>query len=291
MKVTGIIPARLASSRFPGKPLVEIEGLPMVIHVMKRAMLCDYLDEVCVATDSRKIFSTVEKYGGRAIMTSSKHKTGTDRIAEAASKIGTSEIVVNIQGDEPLVNPDDISKLVKAVSRDASCKFATLICKTPSRNDDTECKVVLDLNDNILYMSRSDIPSPARVKISHLYKLYCVVAFRKPFLQKFAGWPLTPLEKIEYIEYIRILERGYKMKGVIVDEYSTSVDTPRDLIRVKKMMKLDKIKNRYLSAFAQKATALKSGMNANKQRFGGMSPSTLKADLADAKRGKRRRVL
>ena len=180
------------------------------------------------------------------MMTSSRHKTGTDRIAEAARKIKNCDMIVNIQGDEPLVNPNDISKLVKAVLKDKNCKFATLLCKTPSRNDVTECKVVLDLNGDILYMSRSDIPSPARVRTDRFYKLYCVIAFRKAFLHKFANWPLTPLEKIEYIEYIRILEHGYKMKGVVVNEYSTSVDTPRDLVRVKKMMKRDKIKNKYL---------------------------------------------
>lgn len=248
MKVVGIIPARMASSRFPGKPLVDIEGLPMVIHVMKRAMLCGYLDEVYVATDSGEILNAVKKYGGKAIMTSSRHKTGTDRIAEASRKIKNCDIIVNIQGDEPLVNPNDISKLVKAVLKDKNCKFATLVCKTPSHNDVTECKVVLDLNSDILYMSRSDIPSPARVRMGHFYKLYCVIAFRKEFLRKFATWPLTPLEKIEYIEYIRILEHGYKMKGVLVNEYSTSVDTPRDLLKVKKMMKRDKIKNKYMRA-------------------------------------------
>lgn len=246
MKVAGIVPARMASSRFPGKPLVDIEGLPMVVHVMKRAMLCDYLDEVYVATDSRKIFNAVEKHGGKALMTSVRHKTGTDRIAEAIGKIKNCDIVVNIQGDEPLVNPDDISKLIKAVLKDKACKFATLVCKTPSHNDVAECKVVLDLNSDILYMSRADIPSPARVQTGYFYKLYCVIAFRKAFLLKFAGWPLTPLEKIEYIEYIRILEHGYKMKGVVINEYSTSVDTPRDLIRVKKMMKNDKVKYRYM---------------------------------------------
>ena len=246
MKVVGIIPARMASSRFPGKPLVDIEGLPMIIHVMKRAMLCDHLNEVYVATDSCEIFKAVKKHGGKAMMTSSRHKTGTDRIAEAARKIKNCDMIVNIQGDEPLVNPNDISKLVKAVLKDKNCKFATLLCKTPSRNDVTECKVVLDLNGDILYMSRSDIPSPARVRTDRFYKLYCVIAFRKAFLHKFANWPLTPLEKIEYIEYIRILEHGYKMKGVVVNEYSTSVDTPRDLVRVKNMMKRDKIKNKYL---------------------------------------------
>ena len=245
MKVIGVIPARMESSRFPGKPLVDIEGLPMVIHVMKRSMLCRDLDDVYVATDSPRIFKAVEKHSGKAIMTSSKHKTGTDRIAEAARKIENCEIVVNIQGDEPLVDPKDIAKLVKTILRDKSCKAATLICKTPSRNDSTECKAVLDLNGDILYMSRSDIPAPVWVQTDRFYKLYCVIAFRKAFLQKFASWPLTPLEKIEHIEYLRILERGYKLRGVLADEYSTSVDTPENLIWVKKMMKRDKIKYKY----------------------------------------------
>lgn len=245
MKVAGIIPARMDSFRFPGKPLVDIEGLPMVVHVMKRAMLCKSMYVVYVATDSEEIFAAVEKHGGRAMMTGKTHQTGTDRIAEAARKIGC-DTVLNIQGDEPLVKPDDIARLIEAMRDDPSCRAATLVCKTPARNENTECKVVLDLNKNILYMSRSDIPSQARVKVDLLYKLYCIIAFRKSFLKKFAKWDMTPLEKVEYIEYLRILEHGYKIKGVIVEEYSTSVDTPADLDVVKKMMKKDTVKNQYL---------------------------------------------
>jgi len=247
MKIVGIIPSRMASSRFPGKPLVDIEGLPMVVHVMKRAMLCKDLNKVYVATDSKDIFEAVERHGGKAIMTSSAHETGTDRIAEAVEKI-ECDIVVNIQGDEPLLNPDDVGKLIKTIVNDDSCRVATLVCKTPTRKDITECKVVLDLNDNILYMSREDIPSSARARINSFYKLYCIVAFRKDFLKRFANWDPTPLEKIEYIEYLRILEHGYKVKGVIVEEYSTSVDTPADLVKLKKMMKKDETKHRYLKA-------------------------------------------
>lgn len=245
MKAIGLIPARMESSRFPGKSLVKIEGLPMVVHVFKRSKLSKSLDEVYVATDSQEIFDTVQNYGGKAIMTSSKHQTGTDRIAEAAAKI-KCDIVVNVQGDEALVDPTDIDKLVQALHRNRKIKTATLVCKTPKFNDVTECKVVLDKNGDILYMSRSDIPSTARKKVECLHKLYCVVAFRKDFLRKFALWPQTPLEKIEYIEYLRIIENGCKMRGVVAEEYTTSVDTPEDLKIVADMMKKDRIKTKYL---------------------------------------------
>lgn len=246
MKVIGLIPARILSSRFPGKPLAEIEGVPMIIHVLKRASLCKELDSVFVATDSEEISRLVEHHGGKAIMTSTKHQTGTDRIAEAIKGI-KYDLAINIQGDEVLLNPDDISRLIRAMRRVRSVKFATLVCKTRNSGDITDCKVVLDQNDNILYMSRADIPSDARVKVDSLYKLYCIVAFRKGYLEKFASWKQTPLEKIEYIEYLRIIENGYKMKAVVAKNCSISVDTPEDLIVVNKIMKVDKVKLRYIN--------------------------------------------
>lgn len=245
MKVIGMIPARMESSRFPGKPLVGILGMPMVIHVLKRAQLCKSLSEVFVATDSPEIFDCVLKYGGKAIMTSSKHQTGTDRIAEACEKIAC-DVVINIQGDEPLVNPEDITKLVQCMRADPIINFATLVCKTRQFHETTECKVVLDCNNDIMYMSRSDIPSNARTIIEYLYKLYCVIAFRKEWLKRFSYWVQTKLEKTEYIEYLRILENGHKMRGVIVEEYTTSVDTPQDLIVILEMMRKDAIKFKYM---------------------------------------------
>ena len=245
MKVIGLIPSRLKSTRFPNKALVDIEGLPMIVHVFKRVQLCPLLDEVFVATDSDEIYETVCNYGGQAIMTSPKQDCGTERIAEAASNMAV-DIVVNIQGDEPLLNPDDIDKLVEAITADSSIESATLVCKSPEFNNVTECKVVLDMNNDILYMSRADIPSSARSSVDVLHKLYCIVAFRTAFLQKFVSWPVSTLEEIEYIEYLRILEHGYKIRGVVVEEYTTSVDTPQDLEVVKKMMNKDKIKFRYL---------------------------------------------
>lgn len=240
-----MIPARMQSLRFPSKPLVDILGMPMVIHVLKRAELCKSLSEVFVATDSPEIFDCVVKYGGKAIMTSAAHQTGTDRISEASEKIDC-DIVVNIQGDEPLVNPEDIGKLVECVRNEPEINFATLLCKTRKFSEITECKVVLDKNKNILYMSRSDIPSNARFQVAYLHKLYCVVAFRKKWLKMFASWPQTELEKIEYIEYLRVLENGYKMRGIVIEEYTTSLDTPEDLKVILEMMKKDTIKSQYL---------------------------------------------
>ena len=245
MKIVGMIPARLKSTRLPGKPLKEIEGLPMIIHVMKRTMLCDDLDEVYVVTDSEEIYKVVEEYGGKAIMTSDKHATGTDRIAEAVENI-ECDIVVNIQGDEALVRPDHISKALEPLIEDASIQMSTLMCETDQFNEINECKMVVNQNSEVLYFSRNDIPSDLRVKHQNLFKLYSIVPFRKDFILKFAGWDQTPLEKIEYIEYLRALEKGYKIKAVLVCEPSQSVDTPKDLELVREIMKNDKIKARYL---------------------------------------------
>jgi len=245
MKVIGVLPVRYASSRFPGKPLKEIEGLPMVIHTLKRTQLCKDLDEVYVATDTKNIFELIEEYDGKAIMTSDRHKTGTDRIAEAVEDLDC-DIVVNIQGDEPLVNPDHISAAVKPLLEDGTVNVATLLCRNDRFGDVTECKVVLDKNDDILYMSREDIPTSHFEAQKQILKLYCIVPFRKEFLEKFAAWEQTPLEKIEHIEYNRIIENGYKMRGVVVDSVAESVDTPENLELVRKLMKTDKIKDQYI---------------------------------------------
>ena len=245
MKIIGMIPARLKSTRLPGKPLKEIEGLPMIIHVMKRTMLCEDLDEVYVATDSEEIFNVVEEYGGKAIMTSGRHNTGTDRIAEAVENL-ECDIVVNIQGDEALVRPNHISKALEPLLEDESIQMSILMCETDQCNEPNECKMVVNLNNEVLYFSRSDIPSDLRVKHKKLFKLYSIVPFRKDFILKFAKWDQTPLEKIEYIEYLRALEKGYSIKAVLVDEPSQSVDTPEDLELVRKIMKKDEIKNKYL---------------------------------------------
>ncbi|MBN1384696.1 MAG: 3-deoxy-manno-octulosonate cytidylyltransferase [Elusimicrobia bacterium] len=245
MKIIGIIPSRLKSSRLPEKALVDIEGLPMIVHVFKRAQLSSLLDEVFVATDSKEIYDTVNNHGGRAVMTSSKHQTGTDRIAEVAADMKV-DIVVNIQGDEPLVDPKHIDKAVEPLIKDKKQQISVLVAPYSKKNSSSDIKAVLDLDNNILYCSRTDLPSAARSAVSKMWKMSFIVPFKKDFLVKYTSWEQAPLEKIEYNEYLRVLEHGYKIKAVPVDNVHISVDTPSDLTEVRRLMKLDKIKRKYM---------------------------------------------
>ncbi len=244
MKVIGMIPSRLKSTRLPNKALIDIEGLPMVIHVLKRAQLSSALDDVFVATDSKEIFDAVKKHGGKAVMTSPDHHTGTDRIAEAAGKMD-ADIVVNIQGDEALLDPKHIDMAVKPLLNDRDLQVAVLVAPYRKTNSPSDIKAVLDLDGNILYCSRTDLPSTARTKIDAMLKMCFIVPFRKDFLLKFTSWEQTPLEKIEFNEYLRILEHGYKIKAVRVEDAHISVDTPEDLEIVRDIMKTDRLKDMY----------------------------------------------
>ncbi|MDP8230783.1 MAG: 3-deoxy-manno-octulosonate cytidylyltransferase [Candidatus Gorgyraea atricola] len=244
MRTIGIIPSRLQSSRLPDKALIDIEGLPMIVHVFKRAQLASSLNEVFVATDNKEIHDIVLKYGGKAIMTSSKHETGTDRIAEAVSDMDV-DIVVNIQGDEALLNPEHVDSAVRPLREDKDVQISVLVAPYSIKNSKSDIKAILDLNCNILYCSRADLPSDARTEIKTMWKMCFIVPFRKNFLLKIASWDQTPLEKIEFNEYLRILEHGYNIKAVPVENAHISVDTPQDLIKVRKLMKSDKIKEKY----------------------------------------------
>ncbi len=238
-KVVGLIPVRMESTRLPGKPLVDIAGLPMVIHVYKRSLLAKSLDDVYVVTDSSEIKSIVEDYGGKVLMTRSEHETGTDRIAEAAENLDC-DIVVNIQGDEALLRPEDIDKVVDLLLKDESINIAMLAIPFQKYNSPSDIKIVLDENDYIMYFSRADIPSDARTENPPLTKAYHIVPFKKEFLMKFSSWGKSALEKIEYIEYMRVLEKGYKIKVYHVNDNAISVDTKEDLEYVRSAMKTDK---------------------------------------------------
>lgn len=244
MSVVGIIPSRLASSRLPQKALVDIEGLPMVVHVFKRAQMAKSLDRVIVATDSPEIFDVVTAHGGEAIMTSTTHQTGTDRIAEVAEKLG-AEIIVNIQGDEPLLNPDHIDAAVKPLMDDPALKVSVLVTPYTEKNRPSDIKAVLKLNNDILYCSRTDLPSNARTEVNTMWKMCFMVPFRRDFLLEYASLDQTPLEKIEFNEYLRILENGYTMRAVPVENAVISVDNQEDLEVVRSLMKKDPIKLRY----------------------------------------------
>ena len=243
-KVVGMIPARLESSRLPGKVLIDIEGIPMVVHTCKRSMLAKSLDEVYLVTDNEKIESIGLNYGIKVIMTGRNHKTGSDRIAAACSDV-ECDIVVNIQGDEPLVNPEHIDKIVEPLIKDPNLDIAVGVTTYKRKNKHSDIKAVMDLEGNIMYCSREDIPSCARARVDKLLKMTFIVPFRKSFLIKYTNWEPTPLEMIEFNEYLRVLEHGIKLKAVEVDNAQISVDTPEDLEIVSELMAKDKIKKMY----------------------------------------------
>lgn len=243
MKVIGMIPVRMESSRLPNKAIKDICGLPMIIHTLKRTQMTKSLDDVYVATDNEKIRKLVEFYGGKVIMTKKEHQTGSDRLAEAANKV-EADIIVNIQGDEALVNPEHIDMGVQAL-KNSDAEVSILLTKYWKKKSPSDIKAVVNLKNEIMYISRNDIPSDARTEVPYMLKAYHIVSFRKKFLLKYASLEQTPLEKIEYNEYLRILENGYKIQGVIVDSDAVSVDTQEDLEYVTSKMVDDNLFKNY----------------------------------------------
>lgn len=246
-KTVALIPSRLQSSRLPCKALADIHGLPMIVHVYRRCLLSQYLDGVYVATDSEEIRDVVEGHGGRALMTSDTHETGTDRIAEAARNLN-AEIVVNVQGDEALVNPDHIDSAVSVLHDNPSINVAILVNPFSKRNSPSDIKVVLNEKDEVMYFSRADIPSDARTPNPPMLKAYHIVPFRREFLLDYSSWDKGALECIEYNEYLRILERGHRIRAVRVESDAISVDTPEDLAYVRAKMANDPIFQQYSHA-------------------------------------------
>ncbi|MCX5811480.1 MAG: 3-deoxy-manno-octulosonate cytidylyltransferase [Proteobacteria bacterium] len=245
MKIVGMVPARLQSSRLPEKALIDIEGLPIVIHTCKRAKLAGKLEEVYLVTDSEKIREAGEFHSIKVIMTGTHHRSGSDRLAEACTYI-ECDIVVNIQGDEPLVVPEHIDAIVDPLVLDPAVQIAVGVTPYKKRGSTSDIKAVLDLEGNIMYCSRNDLPSDARSTVNEMFKMCFIVPFRKGFLLQYTLWEPTPLETIEFNEYLRVLEHGVKMRAVKIDNARISVDTPEDLAIVREMMKEDTIKHRYM---------------------------------------------
>jgi len=245
MKIVGMIPVRMESTRLPNKAIVDICGLPMIIHTLKRTLFSRTLDKVYVVTDSEKIKELVEFYDGDVIMTSSNHKTGSDRIAEAAKNV-EADIIVNIQGDEALVNPNHIDAGVNGLIN-SKADVSILLTKFFKKLSYGDIKAVIDCSSNIMYFSRNDIPSDNRCDdVCSMFKAYHIVSFRKEFLIKYSLLEQTPLEKIEMNEYLRILENGYKIRGVFVNSDAISVDTKDDLDYVRKKMLIDELFEGYM---------------------------------------------
>ncbi len=241
--VVGIIPARYQSNRFPGKPLAPILGKPMIRHVYERAMAAPLLSRVAVATDDERIAECVRSFGGEVVMTRSDHVSGTDRLAEAATILDVSEhdVVVNIQGDQPLFPVQVVEQVAMPLLDDPSLPMATLIYKivrAEEINDPNHVKTVFDQNHNALYFSRSAIPfqrNPDNKVEPTYYKHLGFYAYRKGFLLTFVGLPEGEWERFEKLEQLRALEYGYTIRVVLTEHDSIEVDTPEDLVRVEEM--------------------------------------------------------
>lgn len=239
MKIIGVIPARYASSRFPGKPLAEICGKPMIWWVYKQCKKVEELDAVYVATDDTKIFNACKALDIKVIMTSNKHRTGTDRIGEVASKVD-ADLYINIQGDEPLISPDEIRDLLK-IFDDESVYFGSLrqeITDDEELKAPSTVKIVVDCNQDALYLSRSIIPSNVKDGIqTKFFKHIGIYGFKKEFLFKYISLPQSPLELGEGVESMRAVENGYKMRIFETKHKSIGVDLPEHISLVEKEMK------------------------------------------------------
>ncbi len=234
----GIIPARLAATRLPNKPLLDIAGKPMIQWVYEHAREASLLTDVLVATPDEEIFEAVESFGGKAIMTSEAHRSGTDRLAEAVQFEGCpdAEVIINIQGDEPLLDPAAIDLLAEAILADPAIPMASLMCPLPEdeENDPSVVKVVTDLQGFALYFSRAGIPYPRHP--AQAWKHIGLYAYTREFLLTFPALAPTPLEQAESLEQLRALENGYRIRMVETDFAPTSVDTPDDLERVRRIL-------------------------------------------------------
>jgi len=243
VQVIAIIPARYKSNRFPGKPLALINGKPMIQHVVERAENVDILSRVVVATDDDRIAACVTSYGGEYVMTRSDHVSGTDRLAEAAEALGVSEhdIVVNIQGDQPLFPPEIIRQITLPLLEDPALPMSTLIYKIVRKEEITDpnhVKTVFDRDNYALYFSRSAIPfqrNPDEDSPTY-YKHLGFYAYRKGFLLTFVALPEGEWERFEKLEQLRALEFGYKIKVVLTEHDSVEVDTQEELARVEQLI-------------------------------------------------------
>lgn len=254
-KIIGIIPARMNSTRFPGKPLEKILGIPMLGHVYYRSKMSKSLEEVYIATPDMEIVGYADSIGAKHIITKDTHKRASDRIAEAMLKIETKtgekvDIVVMIQGDEPMIVPEMIDMSIKPILEDSSIELVNLMTsiKSIEEHKDPNCpKVVVDKNNFALYFSREPIPSGRKWSGGDypMFKQVCVIPFTRDYLLKFNKLTPTPLEEVESIDMNRVLEHGYKVKMVLEEFETQAVDTPRDLEKVKNMMMGDPLIKKY----------------------------------------------
>ena len=252
-----IIPARYASVRLPGKMLLEIAGKPLILHTLGQAMKARTVSRVIVATDDQRIYNVVSESGGEAVMTSPDHVSGSDRLAEVAGTLPENSIIVNVQGDEPMISPSTIDKVVEALINDPNADIATTCEPITSKQDEllngNVVKVVVAESGYALYFSRSPMPFPREAAmryngdpgwaieeepelLSNFRKHTGIYVYRREYLLRFTKRPQSRLEKIEMLEQLRALENGAKIRVVEVDERSIGVDTPEDFERVRNIL-------------------------------------------------------
>ena len=240
MKIIGVIPARFGSKRLPGKPLMILGGKPIIQWVYERSIKSKYLERVIIATDDMRVMRAVWKFGGEAMLTSKKAKSGTDRVAEVSKKM-SADIIVNIQGDEPLISPKTIDSIIAPMRKDKRLQMSTaanLITDEEVVKSENTVKVVVDRYDNALYFTRSPVPFYRNDRGSRKkYLQHCgIYAYRRSFLLRYAKLKQTPLEVSESLEQLRALEYGIRIRVVVVPQKSVGVDTMEDLERAEKII-------------------------------------------------------
>ena len=242
VQVVCIIPSRYESTRFPGKPLADLCGKPMIQHVYERVLKARTVSSAAVATDDTRIFQAVLAFGGRAVMTSARHRSGTDRIAEAVETMGLKDddIVVNIQGDQPLFVPVQVDEVVQPLLDDPAIPMSTLIYRIVRDEEITHpnaVKVVFDCDRFALYFSRATIPFVRDSgEKAEYFKHHGIYAYRRDFLRTFSALPEGILERLEALEQLRALEQGYRIRVVVTPHDSVEVDTPQELERVRRLI-------------------------------------------------------
>ena len=244
MNILALIPARMGSSRFPGKPMAKILGKPMIGHVYERVSKCDLLIKTVVATCDQEILEYIESIGGEAVMTSNHHERASDRCAEGLGYLEKQDgiqydIIVMVQGDEPMTHPDMITEAVTPMLNDPGILVTNLIgdIKNIEEFEDRNCiKVVCDLNSDALFFSREPIPTRKFGNVS-MKKQVCIIPFRRDFLLKYTKLEPTPLEIVESVDMMRVLENGLKVHMVPTKYQTHAVDTPSDLHKVEWLMK------------------------------------------------------
>jgi 3-deoxy-manno-octulosonate cytidylyltransferase (CMP-KDO synthetase) len=240
-KVVVVIPARYGSTRLPGKPLVMLAGKPMIQRVYERAKMAERADRVIIATDDERIVKAVEAFGGEASMTRREHRTGTERVAEVAAR-EEGDVFVNVQGDEPLLDPKAIDVAVNALMEEAQASISTVATpiKTPRDiMDPNVVKAVLDFDGNAIYFSRAPIPwvrdTASKIQVRHLKHLGLYV-FQRDALLEYPTLPQGELERIEHLEQLRWMENGWKIRVAEVEHDAVSVDVPEDVARVERLL-------------------------------------------------------